>query len=160
RRSPRTSSRNARCQRPSSIPRAFTCKWRADSQGRKARGALAVIRHGSPPPLSHNPAAMQPELGEAGIAESGLQRFDDAIAHEDAALDARAHPEIGPDQGRGGNRDVAVLNIADMPTGPARLMVDGGFSDIGARVRKETVLHGPEVDDVERARQRRLLVRL
>ena len=122
--------------------------------------AATVIRHGSSPPLSHNPAAAQPELGEVGIAESGLQRLDDAIAHEDAALDARAHPEIGACQGRGRNRDVAVLDIADKPPGPARLMVDGGFSDVGASVWKETVLHRPEIDDVERARQRRFLVGL
>jgi hypothetical protein len=68
-------------------------------------------------PLSHNPAAVQLEVSEGGIAERGLQRFDEAIAHEDAALDARAHPEIGPGQGSGRNRDVAVLEIAERPMG-------------------------------------------
>src|SRR3954471_11200651 len=109
------------------------------------------------PALSDNPAAMQHELAEVVIAESGLQRLDDAIAHEDAALDARAHPEIRPGQSRGRNRDVAVLDIADVPPFPTRLMVDGGFFDVGTRVREEAILERPEIDDVERSRQRRFL---
>ena len=59
-------------------------------------GGLRRFAPNPPYELSHNPAAVKLEVGEVGIAESGLQRFDDAIAHEDAALDAGAHPEIRP----------------------------------------------------------------
>jgi hypothetical protein len=63
---------------------------------------------------------MQPELSEVGIAQRGLQRLDDLIAHENAAIDAWTRPEIGPCQGSGRNRDVAILDIIDFPQGLAR----------------------------------------
>jgi hypothetical protein len=118
----------------------------------------------------HSPRLISPAIpqscsGAAELAKSATLRAVSAASTTRLLMKMRPSTpghiqRSDPAKAAGENRDVAVLDIGDEPMGLARLMVDGGFSDVDARLGKETVLHRPEIDDVERARQRRLLVGL